>query len=87
MRPMARLLKYLLKHYVRRGTLEITTASGSVFTVGEGDPSVALRFTTRAAERGVLLDPELKFGEAYMDGTLQIAEGSIAGNTSESAGL
>jgi cyclopropane-fatty-acyl-phospholipid synthase len=75
---MARLLKYLLQHYVRRGTLEITTASGSVFTVGEGDPSVALRFTTRAAERGVLLDPELKFGEAYMDGTLQIAEGSIA---------
>jgi cyclopropane-fatty-acyl-phospholipid synthase len=75
---MARLLKYLLQHYVRRGTLEITTASGSVFTVGEGDPSVALRFTTRAAERGVLLDPELRFGEAYMDGTLQIAEGSIA---------
>jgi len=75
---MARLLKYLLRHYVRRGTLRFITASGSVFTVGEGDPSVALRFTTRAAERGVLLDPELRFGEAYMDGTLQIAEGSIA---------
>ena len=32
----------------------------------------------RAAERGVLLDPELKFGEAYMDGTLVVEQGSIA---------
>ena len=76
---MARLLKYLLRHYVRRGTLKVTTASGSVFTVGEGGGrSAALRFKTRAAERGILLDPEIKLGEAYMDGTLQIEEGSIA---------
>ena len=33
---------------------------------------------TKAAERGVLLDPELKLGEAYMDGTLRVEEGTIA---------
>jgi cyclopropane-fatty-acyl-phospholipid synthase len=78
-RPMDRLLKWLLKRFVRRGTLRFTTARGSVFTVGDGTaPSVAIRFTTRAAQRGVLLDPETKLGEAYMDGTLRVEEGSIA---------
>jgi cyclopropane-fatty-acyl-phospholipid synthase len=76
---MERLLKYLLEHFVRRGTLKLTTANGSFFCVGQGGGrSVALRFTTRTAELGILLDPELKLGEAYMDGTLVIEEGSIA---------
>ena len=65
--------------FVRRGTLRFTTARGSVFTVGDGSgPPVAIRFMTKAAQRGVLLDPELKLGEAYMDGTLQVEQGTIA---------
>jgi cyclopropane-fatty-acyl-phospholipid synthase len=77
---MDRLLEWLLRRFVRRGTLRLTTAEGSVFTVGDGtgDP-VAVRFTSRAAELAVLLDPELRLGEAYMDGTLQVEEGSVAG--------
>jgi cyclopropane-fatty-acyl-phospholipid synthase len=39
---------------------------------------VAVRFTTHAAQRGVLFDPELKVGEAYMDGTLVIEQGTLA---------
>ena len=39
---------------------------------------MALRFTTKAAQRAVMLDPELKLGEAYMDGTLLIEDGTIA---------
>ena len=67
---MDRLLELLLRRFVRRGTLRFTTARGSVFTVGDGSgPPVAIRFMTKAAQRGVLLDPELKLGEAYMDGT------------------
>jgi cyclopropane-fatty-acyl-phospholipid synthase len=47
--------------------------------LGDGTgPPVALRFTTRAAERGVILDPDLKLGESYMDGTLILEQGSIA---------
>jgi cyclopropane-fatty-acyl-phospholipid synthase len=76
---MDRLLELLLKRFVHRGTLRLTTAGGSVFTAGDGTGQpVAVRFTSAAAQRHVLLDPELKLGEAYMDGTLQVEEGTIA---------
>jgi cyclopropane-fatty-acyl-phospholipid synthase len=76
---MDRLLAFLLRQFIRRGTLRFTTAGGAVFTVGDGKaPAVAIRFMTKAAQRGVLLDPELKLGEAYMDGTLRVEQGTIA---------
>jgi len=73
------LLRVLLARFVRRGTLRLTTARGAVFTFGDGTGEpVAIRFASRAAERSVLLDPELRLGEAYMDGTLLLEQGSIA---------
>jgi cyclopropane-fatty-acyl-phospholipid synthase len=61
------------------GTLHVTSAKGTTFTLGDGSGKpVAIRFNTHAAERGVLLDPELRFGEAYMDGSLVVEQGSIA---------
>jgi cyclopropane-fatty-acyl-phospholipid synthase len=76
---MDRLLQFVLRSFVRRGTLRVTTAGGTTFVCGDatGTP-VAVRFLTPAAQRGVLFDPELRFGEAYMDGTLVVDEGSIA---------
>jgi cyclopropane-fatty-acyl-phospholipid synthase len=59
--------------------MTVTTASGYRFTCGDGTGQpVALRFVTRAAERRVLLDPELAFGEVYTDGELIVEQGSIA---------
>jgi len=76
---MDRLLRAALKRFIRAGNLRVTTAGGSTFTLGDGTGTpVAIRFTTRAAERGVLIDPEVKFGEAYMDGTVVVEQGSIA---------
>ena len=73
------LLKFLLKTFVRQGTFRVTTSRGTSFTFGDGTGKpVAVRFASRAAEWGILLDPELKFGEAYMDGTFVVEEGSIA---------
>jgi len=64
---------------IRAGNLRVTTARGSTLSFGDGTGSpIAIRFITAAAERGVLLDPEMKFGEAYMDGTLVVEQGSIA---------
>ena len=64
---------------MRRGTFRVTTANGFVFQFGDGTGTpVAVRFTNRAAQRSVMLDPELKLGEAYMDGTLVVEQGSIA---------
>jgi len=74
-----RLLHLGLRRFIRRGNLRVTTASGSVFRFGDGSgPPVAVRLLTRAAQRAVMLDPEVKLGETYMDGTLQIEQGSIA---------
>jgi cyclopropane-fatty-acyl-phospholipid synthase len=76
---MDRLLGLLLNRFVRRGTLRIATANGTVFSFGDGTGRpVAIRFMTRAAQRRVMLDPELRLGEAYMDGTLRVEEGTIA---------
>jgi cyclopropane-fatty-acyl-phospholipid synthase len=76
---MDRLLRFLLKTFIRRGTFRVTTSRGTVLTFGDGTGKpVSVRFTSRAAEWGILLDPELKLGEAYMDGTFVVEEGSIA---------
>jgi cyclopropane-fatty-acyl-phospholipid synthase len=76
---MDRLLRFLLRTFLRRGTFRLTTSRGTTFTFGDGTGKpVSVRFTSRAAEWGILLDPELKLGEAYMDGTFVVEEGTIA---------
>jgi len=74
-----RLLFIFLRRYLRRGSFTVTTAAGSTYTCGDGSgPPIAVRFTTARAQRAVLMDPELKLGEAYMDGSLVVERGSIA---------
>jgi cyclopropane-fatty-acyl-phospholipid synthase len=76
---MDRLLQFLLKSFIRRGTFKITTSRGASFTAGDGTGKpVAIRFIRRSAEWAILLDPELKFGEAFMDGGVLVEEGTIA---------
>jgi len=76
---MDRLLRRVLQLFITRGSLRVTTARGTTYTFGDGTGKpLAMRILTRKAERAVLLDPELKFGEAYMDGTLVVEEGSIS---------
>jgi cyclopropane-fatty-acyl-phospholipid synthase len=74
-----RLLQKFLALIVRTGTLRVTTVAGNSFIVGDGTgAALALRFTSHTAEVGILIDPELRFGEAYMNGTLVIERGTIA---------
>src|SRR3954469_19333123 len=76
---MDRVLQVFLRSFVRHGTLRVTTSRDTAMDFGDGTGSpVAVRFTTRAAELAVLLDPELAVGETYMNGTLVIERGSIA---------
>jgi cyclopropane-fatty-acyl-phospholipid synthase len=76
---MDRLLQFLLRTFIRRGTFQVTTSRGTVLTFGDGTGRpVSVRFTSRAAEWAILLDPELKFGEAYMNGSFVVEQGSIA---------
>jgi cyclopropane-fatty-acyl-phospholipid synthase len=76
---MDRLLRSVLSPLIRRGNLRITTASGSTFVLGDGSGKpIAIRLTSARAQLAILLDPELKLGEAYMDGRLIVEEGSLA---------
>lgn len=63
---------------VTKGTLKVTTAKGAsaVFGDGTGSP-VSVRFLSSAAQRRVLIDPELRLGEAYVDGELVLETGAI----------
>src|SRR5215470_1743835 len=71
-------LRFALEH-VSRGNLKVTTARGATFSFGDGTgPPIAVRFASARAQRSVLLDPDLKLGEAYMDGTFVVDRGSIA---------
>jgi len=76
---MDRLLRHLLSEFIRRGSISFTTSRGARFTCGDGTgiPVIA-RFLTRGAEIRILLHPELALGEAFMDGTFVIEQGSIA---------
>ena len=76
---MDRLLRYFMQQFIRRGAMNFTTASGASFSCGDGTGKpVSVRFMTREAERRALLNPELAFGEVYMDGTFVVEDGSIA---------
>jgi cyclopropane-fatty-acyl-phospholipid synthase len=76
---MDELLRLALRLIVKRGQLRVTTARGTVITVGDGTGTpISVRITSARAERGLLLNPELALGEAYMDGTFVVEQGSIA---------
>ena len=76
---MDRLLRTAFERLIRTGNLRVITAGGSTFTCGDGTGRpAAIRFATRAAERAVLVDPALRFGEAYMDGSMVVEQGTIA---------
>jgi cyclopropane-fatty-acyl-phospholipid synthase len=76
---MDRLLSIFLSRVIRQGSLDVTTAAGNVCPFGDGSGApVSVRLTNATAQRAVLLDPELRLGEAYMDGSLVVERGSIA---------
>ena len=76
---MDRLLSIFLSRFIRQGSLDVTTAAGNVYTFGDGSGApVSVRLANATAQRAVLLDPELRLGEAYMDGSLVVERGSIA---------
>ena len=75
---MNRLLRMFLDHTVRKGALEVVDPAGKVHRFGDGGPvSVRVRFASRAVERAVVLNPQMRLGEAFMDGGFTVEHGSI----------
>ncbi len=76
---MSSLLRFFLNKFILRGSLTVTTTDGTRFTCGDGSGlPIAIRFLTPEAERRLVFDPELAFGEIYMEGALVLEHGSIA---------
>jgi len=73
-----KLFDTMMSRFIKNGSLTIIDADGTSKTYGKTkDPSVTVRFTDPKLARRLFLNPELRAGEAYMDGTLIIEQGSI----------
>ena len=73
-----KLLNAMLARLIRTGTLEVVDASGHVHRhVGTAEPFVRVRLHDPSLYTSLVWDPDLKAGEAYMDGTLTIEEGTL----------
>jgi cyclopropane-fatty-acyl-phospholipid synthase len=77
------MLERMLKSFVKTGRLTIIRPDGTQFAAGNvannSDPDIVLRLKKRWTEFKIAINPELYFGEAYMDGTVEIEHGSLAG--------
>ena len=75
---MQSLFETFFHHLIHRGSLEIETASGKRIQVGDGSGQrLGLRFKTQQAEQRLLSDPELAFGELYMEGAMDVVHGTL----------
>lgn len=78
-----RLLSTMMKRFVKSGKLTIIGVDGKAQIFGpEGAaaqtaPNVTIKIHDKKLYTGLFLNPELKAGEAYMDGTLTVEEGTI----------
>lgn len=77
-------MKSLLDAQIKRAGLtrpiEITWSDGETVLYGEPHPDSPvprLRFCSARAERSLIVDPELRFGELYMDKEIVVERGSI----------
>jgi cyclopropane-fatty-acyl-phospholipid synthase len=72
------LLRRFFAGLIQSGSLEVTRARGHCFSVGDGTgEKLAIRFNDRGAETLFMIDPELRFGELFMAGRIDVVEGSL----------
>ena len=73
-----KLLNTMLTKIIRTGTLEVVDAEGNVHRyTGTAEPFVRVKLHDPALYRSLVWNPDLKAGEAYMDGTLTIEQGTL----------
>lgn len=73
------LLNFFLKKLIKTGRLTFVTANGKSRVYGDPNSSqhVTVRMSSRWLPWRLFLFPELALGEAYMDGTLTVEEGTL----------
>jgi cyclopropane-fatty-acyl-phospholipid synthase len=74
-----RFVQRIFASIIKKGSLEIAIAGGQPFSVGDGTgEKLAIRFKSRWALIRSLINPELRFGEAFMNEGFVIERGDIA---------
>ncbi len=71
------MLRLFLSRIVRKGTLTVVQSNGNRFVLGDGEPHVTMCLADKRASSELLLDPDLKLGELYINGRLTLEEGDI----------
>ena len=72
------ILRGLLNKLVTRGSLEVELYNGTRWIFGDGSGQrVVVRVADKATAGELIRDPEVRFGELYMDGRLVMASGTI----------
>ncbi len=71
------LISTLFRRVVHEGSLTVIGHDRKTETFGQGDPKVTVRIADRATEFRIMTNPKLAIGEAYMDGRLEIEEGTL----------
>src|SRR5262245_22476519 len=67
-----------LKHLVQTGQLTVTDVRGRKHVYGDGSGKPAgFKIVSRSAPMKILLDPDRFLGETYMDGGIELTEGTI----------
>jgi cyclopropane-fatty-acyl-phospholipid synthase len=75
---MEKVFTALLSRLVCRGSLTVVSSSGSELVLGDGTgEEVRVRFADPGAERAILINPDLRLGELFMDGRLTMERGTI----------
>ncbi len=67
----------LLARRIRKGSLVLRMPDGSTQTLGEGAPTAHVILRRKGVLRRILRNPDLQFGESYMDGDWDAGEGGL----------
>ncbi len=69
----------LLRSFLKQGELTVVDADGKSHRFGDPlrGPSVTIRLHDRSLHRRLFFNPRLAVGEAYMDGTLTVENGTV----------
>jgi cyclopropane-fatty-acyl-phospholipid synthase len=75
---MEKVLTAILSRLVGRGALTVVMANGTELVFGDGTgEEVRVRFADKGAERLLLLNPDLRLGELFMDGRVIVERGTV----------
>jgi cyclopropane-fatty-acyl-phospholipid synthase len=72
------LLSRLLQRIIRHGDLTVTDWMGHTRRYGDGTGEpIHIQLASNSVARAIAINPDLKFGETYMDGGLMLRRGSL----------